>query len=347
MVATIPVGSGPAGIAIGEGSVWVTNRFDGTVSRINPSTNEVLKEIPVGLDPRGIVVGFGDVWVTLTGSHQVVRIDPKSNSVLAPLSVGNSPESLAVNTDAVWVVNTLDDTVSRINPDTNTVVDLVQVGKGPSGITVVNGIPWVANQADGTLSRIEPGQATAGHTEIGSVPQALSNVDGNLWVSVRGTATSHRGGTLRLASQEANLDLDPGSAYSLWSWLLLHLIGDRLLAFEPIGGGNPRLVPDLATAVPSSTHGGTTYSFEIRSGIRYSNGEVVSPEDFRWALERGFRLYPSVHRDLYGVLVGGEDCWEEPRQCDLSRGPVDGFATCWPGRHTRGCAVPRERPTLP
>ena len=57
-------------------------------------------------------------------------------------------------------------------------------------------------------------------------------------------------------------------------------------------------------------------------GIRYSNGDVVSPEDFRWALERGFPLYTSVHRDLYGVLVGGEDCLEEPRQCDLSRGVV-------------------------
>jgi YVTN family beta-propeller protein len=322
VVATIPVGNGPAGIAVGERSVWVTNRFDGTISRINPSTNEVLREIPVGFDPRGIVVGFGDVWVALTGSHQVVRIDPKTNDVTQPIAVGNAPESLAVSTDAVWVVNTLDDTVSRINPDTNTVVDLVQVGNGPSGITVVNGIPWVANEADGTLSRIEPGQTTASQTVIGSVPQGLSDVDGDLWVSVRGTATSHRGGTLRLASLGANPDLDPGSSYDIWSWLLLHLIGDGLLAFEPIGGGNPRLVPDLATEIPSPTDGGTTYSFEIRSGIRYSNGDVVSPEDFRWALERGFALYRSVHRDLYGVLVGGEDCWEEPRQCDLSRGVV-------------------------
>jgi YVTN family beta-propeller protein len=33
---TVRVGNGPAGIAVGEGSVWVANGLDGTVSRIDP-----------------------------------------------------------------------------------------------------------------------------------------------------------------------------------------------------------------------------------------------------------------------------------------------------------------------
>ncbi len=61
--------------------MWVTNRFDGTISRIDPDRSEVVEDIPVGLDPRGIAVGFGSVWVALAGSNQVVRIDPKTNSV--------------------------------------------------------------------------------------------------------------------------------------------------------------------------------------------------------------------------------------------------------------------------
>jgi len=331
VVKTIPVGNGPAGIAVGEGSVWVTNRFDATISRIDPDTNEVV-EIPVGLDPRGIATGFGSVWVSLTGSNSVVRVDPHANEVTRLIPVGNAPGSLAVSADAVWVVNTLDDTVSRINPDTDSVVDLVPVGDGPSGIAVGDGIVWVANEADGTLSRIDPGrtsgQPSVRRMVIGSVAQGLAGVNGTLWVSVRGSSTSHRGGTLRLVSLTLTPEsLDPGSAYEPYAWRVLHLLGDGLVAFEPIGGTNSTLLPDLATSIPTPTDGGRTYTFELRSGIRYSNGEVVAPGDFRFALERGFRIEDIAHPYLYGGIVGGEACANDPRTCDLSRGVVTDDAT--------------------
>ena len=113
--------------------MWVTNRFDGTISRIDPDSGEVVETIPVGLDPRGIAVGFGSVWVGLAGSNTVVRIDPETNDVTQPIGVGNAPGSLAVSADAVWVVNTLDDTVSRIDPDTNSVVDTIAGRRRPLG----------------------------------------------------------------------------------------------------------------------------------------------------------------------------------------------------------------------
>jgi YVTN family beta-propeller protein len=323
VVKTISVGNGPVSIAVSEGAVWVTNRFDGTISRIDPDTNEVVKDIPVGLDPRGIAVGFDSVWVTLAGSNQVVRIDPKTNEVTQPIGVGNAPGSLAVSAGAVWVANALDDTVSEIDPDTNAVVDTIRVGDGPSGIAVVQASVWVANEWDGTLSRIEPGQTPDSPTVIGSVPQGLTGLNGALWVSVRGTATSHRGGTLRLVSLEPPTTLDPGSAYDVLPWRVLHLLGDGLVAFEPIGGTNARLVADLATSVPTPTDGGRTYTFELRSRRRYSNGEVVAPSDFRYALERGFPLPDfGAHELLYSGLVGGMACVKEPATCDLSEGIV-------------------------
>ena len=318
----IEVGNGPAGVAVGEGSVWVTNRFDGTISRIDPNRAEVVETVSVGLDPRGIAIGFGSLWVGLAGSNTVVRVDAETNEVTQQVSVGNAPGSLAVGAGAVWVVNTLDDTVSRIDPDTASVVDTILVGDGPSGISVVQGIVWVANEADGTLSRLEPGETSARTIVVQSVPQALAGVGGDLWVSVRGTATSHRGGTLRLLSLEPLQTLDPQVAYDVWSWRILHLLGDGLVAFKPIGGSNATLVPDLAGAVPTPTDGGRAYAFELRPGIRYSNGETVVPADFRRAIERGYRLYTSVYGDFFGGLVGGEACRQEPQACDLSQGIV-------------------------
>jgi peptide/nickel transport system substrate-binding protein len=315
----IEVGNGPAGVAVGEGSVWVTNRFDGTVSRIDPNRREVVKSIPVGLDPRGIAIGFGSVWVGLAGANRIVRINPGTNEVTQAIGVGNAPGSVAVGADAVWVVNTLDDTVSAIDPETNSVVDTIGVGDGPSGIAIVQGTVWVANEADGTLSRIEPGDTSASRIVIGSVPQGLVGGSGDLWVSVRGTATSHRGGTLRVLSLLPPDSLDPGLTYSSEAWRLLHLLGDGLLAFEAIGG-TASLVPDLASSRPTPTDGGRTYTFDLRSGIRYSNGEVVAPTDFRRALERGFPLNEAAHNDLYGGLVGAEACARDPDTCDLSHG---------------------------
>jgi YVTN family beta-propeller protein len=316
----IEVGNGPVGIAAGEDAVWVTNRFDGTISRIDSGTSEV-KVIPVGLEPRGIAIGFDSLWVALAGSNQVVRINPKTNEVTQPISVGNAPGSLAVSPDAVWVANTLDDTVSEIDPDTNTVVGTTVVGDGPSGVAVVQGIVWVANEWDGTLSRIEPGQTSASPTVIGSVPQGLAGANGDLWVSVRGTATSHRGGTLRLVEGNQPNSLDPGNSYTYVAWQVLHLIHDGLVAFEPTGG-DPRPVPDLAVAIPTPTDGGLTYSFQLRRGIQYSNGEVVAPADFLRAFERGWPHDPRSHQDLYGGLVGAEACGSDPHTCDLSEGIV-------------------------
>lgn len=326
VVETIAVGNGPAGIAVGENAVWVTNRFDGTISRIDPGTNEVRKEIPVGFDPRGVVVGFGSVWVGLAGSNTVVRIDPQTNSVTQPIGVGNAPGALAVSADALWVVNTLDDTVMQINPDTNSVVGTIGVGDGPSGIAVVEGTVWVAGEAQGTLSGVEPGQTPVRTVMIGSIPQGLVPVRGELWVSVQATATSHRGGTLRLVSELPPYTLDPAVAYDPETWRLLHLLGDGLVAFEPIGGTTSTLVPDLATSIPTPTDGRRTYRFELRPGLRYSNGEIVVPSDFVRALERGFGLNkisnPGLYAGFFGGLVGGEACGKEPATCDLSRGVV-------------------------
>jgi YVTN family beta-propeller protein len=68
VIATLAVGSHPAGIAVGFGAVWVANA-DGTMSRIDPNAGEglgrVVRTIRVGGTPSSIAVGGGLVWVTV------------------------------------------------------------------------------------------------------------------------------------------------------------------------------------------------------------------------------------------------------------------------------------------
>jgi YVTN family beta-propeller protein len=62
---TIPVGHGPADVAVGGGAVWVVNATDGTVSRIDPVKNRVVKTIRLGNAPQRVAAGLGRVWITV------------------------------------------------------------------------------------------------------------------------------------------------------------------------------------------------------------------------------------------------------------------------------------------
>jgi peptide/nickel transport system substrate-binding protein len=121
--------------------------------------------------------------------------------------------------------------------------------------------------------------------------------------------------------------IDPAIAYSADTWNLLSLTNDGLLGFRRAAGvEGATLVPDLATTIPDPTDGGRTYTFQLRSGIRYSSGDLVMPEDFREAIERVFEtLYPdgepSDGVSYFSGIVGAEDCMPG-NPCDLSSGIV-------------------------
>ena len=68
ITATISTGRGTSGFAAGAGSVWVTSTIDGTVSRIDPGSAEVVDQIDVGGRPREVAVGADGVWVTADAS---------------------------------------------------------------------------------------------------------------------------------------------------------------------------------------------------------------------------------------------------------------------------------------
>jgi YVTN family beta-propeller protein len=75
VIATIPVGNNPFGVAINptNGLVYVANSDSGTVSVIDPKTNTVVTTIPVGSSPTGVAINptNGLVYVTNDSSNTV------------------------------------------------------------------------------------------------------------------------------------------------------------------------------------------------------------------------------------------------------------------------------------
>jgi YVTN family beta-propeller protein len=52
-------------VAVGADAVWVANRLEGTVWRIDPRTNDVVAKIEVGNAPSGLAFADGQVWLTV------------------------------------------------------------------------------------------------------------------------------------------------------------------------------------------------------------------------------------------------------------------------------------------
>jgi YVTN family beta-propeller protein len=100
----IPVGGDPEAIAAGSKAVWVANRADGTVSRIDPTATRayVSDLITVGSAPSAIAAGAGDTaWVADAGDGTVEQID--SSHVLQTAHVANPPEGVALGGKDVYV----------------------------------------------------------------------------------------------------------------------------------------------------------------------------------------------------------------------------------------------------
>jgi YVTN family beta-propeller protein len=144
IAATIPVGSGPLGVAVSpDGTkLYVANAYENaTVSVIDTATNTVTSTVSVGGTwPYGVAVSPDGtrVYVAKTDNNTVSVINTATNTVTATVNVDGSPRGVVVSPDGkkLYVTNYDDACVSVIDTATNSVIATVNVGNYPCGIAV-------------------------------------------------------------------------------------------------------------------------------------------------------------------------------------------------------------------
>jgi len=161
---TLAVGNSPAGVAYGAGAVWVANALDGSVSRIDPRDNQVVQTITIGRRPIAVTVGEGAVWVGDAGGDTVVPLDPASGVPRRPVPLGDSPGGVAAGFGALWVTEPLAHKLIRIDPGSGETLAEIGVGAGAGPVAAGAGAVWVINALDGTLSRIDPARNAVAST---------------------------------------------------------------------------------------------------------------------------------------------------------------------------------------
>jgi YVTN family beta-propeller protein len=320
----LDAGTGPTGIAYGDGALWVADTLGAELLRIDPVTSDV-KAVGVSGQPSSVAFTGDGVWVSMVPAG-ISRVDPSDLSVTFTKTVGNGPTAVLSAFDSIWVANHLDGTVTRLDPSTGGVRATIPVAAGPNALASAGDSMWVANEFADSITALDVTTDTVRETiPVGGAAASLAADGDTLWLAVGASATAHRGGTLTVASTgEVPSSLDPATTFNDdVAGGILSLANDGLLTFRKVAGADgATLVPDLAAALPEVSPDGLTYRFVLREGLRYSTGEPIRAEDFRYALERSVAVGPDVAPYLFQALEGMDVCAEDPPACDLSRAVV-------------------------
>src|SRR5947208_150660 len=125
--------------------------------------------------------------------------------------------------------------------------------------------------------------------------------------------SSPRGGTYRVGWEPGSFDgLDPTIDDFANAGIESNLLLRTLVGYDHVSGpAGTKLVPDLATAVPTPTNGGRTYTFTLKRGIRFGppvDREITS-NDVRFAIERLARprndaFFSALYPVYFAVVEG-------------------------------------------
>ncbi|MFG2436645.1 ABC transporter substrate-binding protein [Streptomyces sp. NPDC048508] len=123
-------------------------------------------------------------------------------------------------------------------------------------------------------------------------------------------ASTQKGGTVTYEYSDVPDSFDPGNTYYAYMYNLSRLYARPLMTFQPGAGekGNT-LVPDLAASKGVPSDGGKTWTYKLRSGLKYQDGTAITSKDVKYAVERSnfardvLSLGPNYFQQF---LVGGD-----------------------------------------
>jgi len=119
-----------------------------------------------------------------------------------------------------------------------------------------------------------------------------------------------KGGTVVMENSDVPDSLDPGNTYYGWVQNFSRLYARTLLTFKPAAGKDGlTVVPDLATGLGKASADAKTWTYTIRSGLKYDDGTPITTKDIKYAIERSnFAPEALSNGPTYfkSYLVGGD-----------------------------------------
>jgi len=111
--------------------------------------------------------------------------------------------------------------------------------------------------------------------------------------SSNGGSTGNSGKTYPLlrVTFDAPDYMDPGLYYTVVSYQIDSYVWTGLVGYKHLpGAAGAELVPYLAESMPTISADGMNLKFKLRPNLKYSNGADVKASDFRYTIERDFKI---------------------------------------------------------
>ena len=126
------------------------------------------------------------------------------------------------------------------------------------------------------------------------------------------------GGMLQVSMGSPPESLDPQLGYSSESQEADWLVYTPLLTYAHKAGlAGDTLIPGLATALPTVSDGGLTYTVTLRKGLKYSNGVAVQAADYPYTIERALKLGWSGD-SFYTTTIAGAAAYQAGKAKTIS-----------------------------
>ncbi|MFI1166823.1 ABC transporter substrate-binding protein [Streptomyces sp. NPDC020801] len=123
-------------------------------------------------------------------------------------------------------------------------------------------------------------------------------------------ASSKKGGNVTLEDSDVPDSLDPGNTYYGFVQNFSRLYARTLVTFKPAAGKDGlTVVPDLAESLGKPSDGAKTWTYHLRSGLKFQDGTPITSKDVKYAIERSnFAPEALSNGPTYfkSYLVGGD-----------------------------------------
>lgn len=172
--------------------LWVSNTADGTVSRVDPVSGEVVATINVGQGPRSLAFDGVNVWVVSTRpTGSLSRIDVGTNELTANVDLIEGLGGIAFDGDLMWVAGFLSGELIAVNPETLESATTGTIGIRFADIAYDGELLWAADAYADELRSFDTTALADVHTVSGlDLPSEIAYFEGSVWTISEGSMVS-------------------------------------------------------------------------------------------------------------------------------------------------------------
>jgi YVTN family beta-propeller protein len=94
----------------GAALAYVPNEGSATISVIDTLTDQVIAELPGGSKPRGLAIGADRRWLYVSDqpNNRLQLVDLKTRTLGSTIALGESPEGVSISPDGRWVATAVE-----------------------------------------------------------------------------------------------------------------------------------------------------------------------------------------------------------------------------------------------